>query len=184
MKITDWKIIASLRQGRTERESSVKSAFAFLRAVETIHSAENQHRACIIESSLAVWFSLRAWRSQWSHKLYACSLCISKLCVICILTATLFSLSLFLFILAPQLSSGFQPAVASSGMSKMLPSVPGTAVRVSCSGCKKILQKGQTAYQRKGSTQLFCSTLCLTGYTVPACRPPASTKKTCSSCSK
>ncbi|KAM6045386.1 zinc finger MYM-type protein 4 isoform 6-T8 [Chlamydotis macqueenii] len=86
--------------------------------------------------------------------------------------------------LAPQLSSGFQPAVASSGMSKMLPSVPATAVRVSCSGCKKILQKGQTAYQRKGSTQLFCSTLCLTGYTVPASRPPASTKKTCSSCSK
>ncbi|XP_014802043.1 PREDICTED: zinc finger MYM-type protein 4 isoform X2 [Calidris pugnax] len=86
--------------------------------------------------------------------------------------------------LAPQLSSGFQPAVASSGMSKMLPSVPATAVRVSCSGCKKILQKGQTAYQRKGSTQLFCSTLCLTGYTVPAPRPPASTKKTCSSCSK
>ncbi|XP_049677180.1 zinc finger MYM-type protein 4 isoform X1 [Accipiter gentilis] len=86
--------------------------------------------------------------------------------------------------LAPQLSSGFQPAVASSGMSKMLPSVPTTAVRVSCSGCKKILQKGQTAYQRKGSTQLFCSTLCLTGYTVPASRPPATTKKTCSSCSK
>ncbi|XP_066060343.1 zinc finger MYM-type protein 4-like isoform X3 [Chamaea fasciata] len=86
--------------------------------------------------------------------------------------------------LVPQLSSGFQPAVASSGMSKMLPSVPSTAVRVSCSGCKKILQKGQTAYQRKGSTQLFCSTLCLTGYTIPACRPPASTKKTCSSCSK
>ncbi|XP_071432620.1 zinc finger MYM-type protein 4-like isoform X3 [Pithys albifrons albifrons] len=87
---------------------------------------------------------------------------------------------------APQLSSGFQPAVASSGMSKMLPSVPGTAVRVSCSGCKKVLQKGQTAYQRKGSTQLFCSTLCLTGYTVPASRPPAPppTKRTCSSCSK
>ncbi|XP_061870298.1 zinc finger MYM-type protein 4 isoform X3 [Colius striatus] len=86
--------------------------------------------------------------------------------------------------LAPQLSSGFQPAVASSGMSKMLPSVPSTAVRVSCSGCKKNLQKGQTAYQRKGSTQLFCSTLCLTAYTVPASRPPAPTKKTCSSCSK
>ncbi|XP_064254687.1 zinc finger MYM-type protein 4 isoform X6 [Passer domesticus] len=86
--------------------------------------------------------------------------------------------------LVPQLSSGFQPAVASSGMSKMLPSVPSTAVRVSCSGCKKILQKGQTAYQRKGSTQLFCSTLCLTGYTIPASRPPASTKKICSSCSK
>ncbi|XP_075852607.1 zinc finger MYM-type protein 4 isoform X7 [Microcebus murinus] len=70
-------------------------------------------------------------------------------------------------------------------MNKMLPSVPATAVRVSCSGCKKILQKGQTAYQRKGSTQLFCSTLCLTGYTVPSARPPPPlTKKTCSSCSK
>ncbi|XP_054026290.1 zinc finger MYM-type protein 4 isoform X1 [Dryobates pubescens] len=86
--------------------------------------------------------------------------------------------------LASHLSGGFQPAVASSGTSKMLPSVPNIAVRVSCSGCRKILQKGQTAYQRKGSTQLFCSTLCLTGYTVPVSRPPASTKKTCSSCSK
>ncbi|KAG8506823.1 Zinc finger MYM-type protein 4 [Galemys pyrenaicus] len=81
--------------------------------------------------------------------------------------------------LAPQLTTGFQPSLASSGMNKMLPSVPATAVRVSCSGCKKILQKGQTAYQRKGSTQLFCSTLCLTGYTVPPARPlPPPTKKT------
>ncbi|KAL2772881.1 zinc finger MYM-type protein 4 isoform 1 [Daubentonia madagascariensis] len=87
--------------------------------------------------------------------------------------------------LAPQLTTGFQPSLASSGVNKMLPSVPATAVRVSCSGCKKILQKGQTAYQRKGSTQLFCSTLCLTGYTVPSARPPPPlTKKTCSSCSK
>ncbi|XP_031234539.1 zinc finger MYM-type protein 4 isoform X5 [Mastomys coucha] len=87
--------------------------------------------------------------------------------------------------LAPQLTTGFQPSLASPGMNKMLPSVPAAAVRVSCSGCKKILQKGQTAYQRKGSTQLFCSTLCLTGYTVPPARPPPPlTKKTCSSCSK
>ncbi|XP_006094242.1 zinc finger MYM-type protein 4 isoform X5 [Myotis lucifugus] len=87
--------------------------------------------------------------------------------------------------LAPQLTTGFQPPLASSGMNKMLPSVPATAIRVSCSGCKKVLQKGQTAYQRKGSTQLFCSTLCLTGYTVPPARPPPPpTKKTCSSCSK
>ncbi|KAK7808860.1 hypothetical protein U0070_018782, partial [Myodes glareolus] len=87
--------------------------------------------------------------------------------------------------LAPQLTTGFQPSLASPGMNKMLPSVPATAVRVSCSGCKKILQKGQTAYQRKGSTQLFCSTLCLTGYTVPPARLPLPlTKKTCSSCSK
>lgn len=83
------------------------------------------------------------------------------------------------------MTTGFQPSLASSGMNKMLPSVPATAVRVSCSGCKKILQKGQTAYQRKGSTQLFCSTLCLTGYTVPPARPlPPPTRKTCSSCSK
>uniref|UniRef100_H9GJT2 Zinc finger MYM-type containing 4 n=1 Tax=Anolis carolinensis TaxID=28377 RepID=H9GJT2_ANOCA len=86
--------------------------------------------------------------------------------------------------LAPQLTSGFPPNTPSSGVNKLLPAVPSTAIRVSCSGCKKILQKGQTAYQRKGSTQLFCSTLCLTGYTVPATRPPASTKKTCFSCSK
>ncbi|KAG8143051.1 hypothetical protein E2320_000331 [Naja naja] len=86
--------------------------------------------------------------------------------------------------LAPQLTSGFPPNTPPSGMNKLLPSVPSTAVRVSCSGCKKILQKGQTAYQRKGSTQLFCSTLCLTGYTVPATRPQPFTKKTCSSCSK
>ncbi|XP_067318594.1 zinc finger MYM-type protein 4-like isoform X2 [Anolis sagrei] len=86
--------------------------------------------------------------------------------------------------LAPQLTSGFPPNMPSSGVNKLLPAVPSAAIRVSCSGCKKILQKGQTAYQRKGSTQLFCSTLCLTGYTVPATRPPASTKKTCFSCSK
>lgn len=112
-------------------------------------------------------------------------LCPAHQCILCnrSVTLTLCFLCVFFF-LVPQLSSGFQPAVASSGMSKMLPSVPSTAVRVSCSGCKKILQKGQTAYQRKGSTQLFCSTLCLTGYTIPASRPPASTKKTCSSCSK
>ncbi|XP_013865076.1 zinc finger MYM-type protein 4 [Austrofundulus limnaeus] len=41
------------------------------------------------------------------------------------------------------------------------PPVPGS---VRCSGCLKILLKGQTAFQRKGSTQLFCSTVCLTGH--------------------
>ncbi|CAI9590641.1 unnamed protein product [Staurois parvus] len=88
--------------------------------------------------------------------------------------------------LAPQLSSGIQTPLSSPGLNKSLPAVPTTSVRVSCSGCKKVLQKGQTAYQRKGSTQLFCSTLCLTGYNVPPARPPmpATTRKTCSSCSK
>ncbi|XP_078480436.1 zinc finger MYM-type protein 4-like [Lampetra planeri] len=39
---------------------------------------------------------------------------------------------------------------------------------VSYSGCSKVLLKGQTAFQRKGSTQLFCSTVCLTGHLPPA----------------
>ncbi|XP_075709471.1 zinc finger MYM-type protein 4 [Rhinoderma darwinii] len=90
--------------------------------------------------------------------------------------------------LAPQLSSGLQTPQSSPGANKAVPAVPAVptpAVRVSCSGCKKVLQKGQTAYQRKGSTQLFCSTLCLTGYTVPPSpRPVAAAKRTCSSCSK
>lgn len=84
---------------------------------------------------------------------------------------------------APQLTTGFQPSLASSGMNKMLPSVPATAVRVSCSGCKKILQKGQTAYQRKGSTQLFCSTPCITEY-ISSVNSPALPKRSCSNCSK
>ncbi|KAM4795002.1 zinc finger MYM-type protein 4 [Rhinophrynus dorsalis] len=89
--------------------------------------------------------------------------------------------------LAPQLSTGVQPSISSPGANKSLPAVPAvpsTSVRVSCSGCKKILQKGQTAYQRKGSTQLFCSTLCLTGYTVPATRPMPLPRRTCSGCGK
>ncbi|CAB1335414.1 unnamed protein product [Coregonus sp. 'balchen'] len=53
------------------------------------------------------------------------------------------------------------------------------AVRVSCSGCSKILLRGQTAFQRKGSTQLFCSTVCLTGFTLPVIK-----LRTCYQCLK
>ncbi|KAJ7990941.1 hypothetical protein DPEC_G00292100 [Dallia pectoralis] len=53
------------------------------------------------------------------------------------------------------------------------------AVRVSCSGCSKVLLRGQTAFQRKGSTQLFCSTVCLTGFTLPPAKP-----RTCYQCLK
>ncbi|XP_071238942.1 zinc finger MYM-type protein 4 isoform X1 [Salvelinus alpinus] len=56
---------------------------------------------------------------------------------------------------------------------------PANAVRVSCSGCSKILLRGQTAFQRKGSTQLFCSTVCLTGFTLPAIK-----LRTCYQCLK
>ncbi|XP_061650929.1 zinc finger MYM-type protein 4-like isoform X2 [Phyllopteryx taeniolatus] len=54
------------------------------------------------------------------------------------------------------------------------PTIPGS---VRCSGCFKVLLKGQTAFQRKGSTQLFCSTLCLTGHL-----PPANKNQLCSLC--
>ncbi|XP_042538091.1 zinc finger MYM-type protein 1 isoform X1 [Dipodomys spectabilis] len=57
------------------------------------------------------------------------------------------------------------------------------AIQASCSGCKKILQMGQTAYQRKGSTQLFCSTLCITEY-ITSANSSLPTKRTCSNCSK
>ncbi|XP_007529009.2 zinc finger MYM-type protein 5 isoform X1 [Erinaceus europaeus] len=36
--------------------------------------------------------------------------------------------------------------------------------RITCAHCKNPLQKGQTAYQRKGSAHLFCSTTCLSSF--------------------
>ncbi|XP_045444456.1 zinc finger MYM-type protein 5 isoform X2 [Pipistrellus kuhlii] len=35
---------------------------------------------------------------------------------------------------------------------------------ITCAHCKNPLQKGQTAYQRKGSAHLFCSTTCLSSF--------------------
>ncbi|XP_068607968.1 zinc finger MYM-type protein 4-like [Brachionichthys hirsutus] len=56
------------------------------------------------------------------------------------------------------------------------PPVPGS---VCCSGCCKVLLKGQTAFQRKGSTQLFCSTVCLTGHL-----PPVNKNRSCFQCNR
>ncbi|KAM7404035.1 hypothetical protein PAMA_004449 [Pampus argenteus] len=56
------------------------------------------------------------------------------------------------------------------------PRIPGS---VRCSGCSKVLLKGQTAFQRKGSTQLFCSTVCLTGHL-----PPATKNRSCFQCNR
>nr|KAF6428824.1 zinc finger MYM-type containing 5 [Rousettus aegyptiacus] len=36
--------------------------------------------------------------------------------------------------------------------------------KITCAHCKNPLQKGQTAYQRKGSAHLFCSTTCLSSF--------------------
>ncbi|RVE56979.1 hypothetical protein OJAV_G00211680 [Oryzias javanicus] len=59
------------------------------------------------------------------------------------------------------------------------PPPPQMAGSVRCSGCSKVLLKGQTAFQRKGSTQLFCSTVCLTGHL-----PPAVKNRNCFQCNR
>ncbi|XP_023287336.1 zinc finger MYM-type protein 4-like [Seriola lalandi dorsalis] len=68
------------------------------------------------------------------------------------------------------------PALAPVPPRPPQPPVPGS---VRCSGCSKVLLKGQTAFQRKGSTQLFCSTVCLTGHL-----PPATKNRSCFQCNR
>ncbi|XP_031221673.1 zinc finger MYM-type protein 3 isoform X4 [Mastomys coucha] len=51
--------------------------------------------------------------------------------------------------------------------------------KMSCAHCRTPLQKGQTAYQRKGLPQLFCSSSCLTTYS----KKPLG-RKTCTFCKK
>uniref|UniRef100_A0A8C7FCD3 Zinc finger MYM-type protein 4 n=1 Tax=Oncorhynchus kisutch TaxID=8019 RepID=A0A8C7FCD3_ONCKI len=73
------------------------------------------------------------------------------------------------------------PAAAS------IPPLMPMAMRVACSACNKVLLKGQTAYQRKGSSDLFCSTSCLTSYSPPSVvktTAPCPAKKTCHYCLK
>ncbi|XP_062253798.1 zinc finger MYM-type protein 4-like isoform X3 [Platichthys flesus] len=68
------------------------------------------------------------------------------------------------------------PALAAAPQRPPHPPVPGS---VRCSGCSKVLLKGQTAFQRKGSTQLFCSTVCLTGHL-----PPTPKNRLCFQCNR
>ncbi|KAM8914597.1 zinc finger MYM-type protein 4-like [Spinachia spinachia] len=68
------------------------------------------------------------------------------------------------------------PALVPAPPRPPLPSVPGS---VRCSGCSKVLLKGQTAFQRKGSTQLFCSTVCLSGHL-----PAANKNRSCFQCNR
>ncbi|XP_018089217.2 zinc finger MYM-type protein 3-like [Xenopus laevis] len=51
--------------------------------------------------------------------------------------------------------------------------------KMTCAKCRTPLQKGQTAYQRKGLPQLFCSSACLTTFS----KKPLG-KKTCTFCKK
>ncbi|KAG9349716.1 hypothetical protein JZ751_028164 [Albula glossodonta] len=75
------------------------------------------------------------------------------------------------------------PAPAAS-LPKQVPSPSSSqqtprTVKVTCANCKKPLRKGQTAYQRKGSAHLFCSTTCLSAFS----HKPAP-KKNCTMCKK
>ncbi|KAJ8013064.1 hypothetical protein DPEC_G00049420 [Dallia pectoralis] len=82
-----------------------------------------------------------------------------------------------------------QTGVDSTSPAALLPKPPGPlpsgsqnpprTVKVTCANCKKPLKKGQTAYQRKGSTHLFCSTTCLSAFS----HKPAP-KKSCTMCKK
>ncbi|XP_069468475.1 zinc finger MYM-type protein 3 isoform X2 [Ambystoma mexicanum] len=59
------------------------------------------------------------------------------------------------------------------------PPPPPPITKMTCANCRTPLQKGQTAYQRKGLPQLFCSSACLTAFSrKPLC------KKTCTFCKK
>ncbi|KAL2080385.1 hypothetical protein ACEWY4_024178 [Coilia grayii] len=71
-----------------------------------------------------------------------------------------------------------KPAVPVVALPHQLPAA--SAVCVLCSGCSKVLLKGQTAYQRKGSPQLYCSTTCLTGSTGTVIK--TSTRRNCHFC--
>ncbi|XP_069747442.1 zinc finger MYM-type protein 2 isoform X2 [Narcine bancroftii] len=68
-----------------------------------------------------------------------------------------------------------KPVFQSTGLQQQ----PKPSVKVICAHCKKPLQKGQTAYQRKGSSYLFCSTTCLSSFS----HKPAP-KKLCTTCKK
>ncbi|TRY89776.1 hypothetical protein DNTS_000015 [Danionella cerebrum] len=67
-----------------------------------------------------------------------------------------------------------KPSCQSSGTQQ-----PQRTMKVTCANCKKPLKKGQTAYQRKGSAHLFCSTTCLSAFS----HKPAP-KKNCTMCKK
>ncbi|XP_060061829.1 zinc finger MYM-type protein 6 isoform X4 [Erinaceus europaeus] len=82
-----------------------------------------------------------------------------------------------------QLTPAFHFSAASCTPNILVPSVPAVAHLFFCSYCKKILHNGQTAYHKTGSTQLFCSTQCMTACSKPVHQPPLP-KRTCANCLK
>ncbi|KAM9339822.1 zinc finger MYM-type protein 4-like [Symphorus nematophorus] len=71
-------------------------------------------------------------------------------------------------------------SVTSGAETHALPVIHPSSMHMYCSNCKKNLMKGQTAFQRKGSPALFCSTACLTT-SLPAVK---GVTKVCHNCQK
>ena len=74
------------------------------------------------------------------------------------------------------------PRLASRAASALAkPTPPGhgpSTLYVVCSLCKTFMIKGQTAYQKKGSPELYCSPACLSA------KPQEPAGKICHQCSK
>ncbi|XP_035038448.2 LOW QUALITY PROTEIN: zinc finger MYM-type protein 4 [Hippoglossus stenolepis] len=71
-------------------------------------------------------------------------------------------------------------SVSPAAETQTLPTAQPSSSHMLCFNCKKSLIKGQTAFQRKGSTSLFCSTACLTT-SLPAVKGAT---KICYNCQK
>ncbi|XP_028317122.1 zinc finger MYM-type protein 4 isoform X2 [Gouania willdenowi] len=65
-----------------------------------------------------------------------------------------------------------------------LPVIKPPSHKMFCCNCKKSLQKGQKAFQRRGSTGIFCSTTCLTTFLPPSKGEPNDSPKVCHNCQK
>ncbi|KAK7125022.1 hypothetical protein R3I94_019167 [Phoxinus phoxinus] len=75
------------------------------------------------------------------------------------------------------------PAKATLGPAQSLRSLaPANAIGVVCTGCHKVLLKGQTAFQRKGCPKLYCSPQCLCSTSTMVVKIPQ--KKQCYHCLK
>ncbi|XP_066570849.1 zinc finger MYM-type protein 3 isoform X2 [Amia ocellicauda] len=71
------------------------------------------------------------------------------------------------------------PSQSQAAAAPPVPSTPRPPTRMHCANCRVALQKGQTAYQRKGMPQLFCCSACLSAFSK---KPPR--KKPCVFCKK
>ncbi|XP_051527024.1 zinc finger MYM-type protein 4-like isoform X2 [Myxocyprinus asiaticus] len=78
------------------------------------------------------------------------------------------------FIGAPTATSAKAPSVHEESVPGVAPLKP---IGLVCAGCKKVMLKGQTAFQRSGSAKLFCSPQCLCSTSTMVVK-----KKTCHYC--